>query len=208
MSRVPRDSQGRRISPSLQFSEITPGAVRVGVIGLILVAVACYFAFTKANPFADPYELKAVVESANALKANSPVRIAGVNVGKVTDVKTLGGNKQLAEVTMEIKDEGLPIRDDAELTIRSRLFLEGNYFVDIHPGTPAGKELKSGSTLPPQQTAFPVQFSQVLTRRSRPTRARTCAASSTSTRRRSTRAAPRASTTRSATGSGASATRR
>ena len=35
---------------------------------------------------------------------------------------------------MQIKDEGLPIKQDAQLKIRHRLFLEGNYFVDLQPG--------------------------------------------------------------------------
>ncbi len=47
--------------------------------------------------------------------------------------------------------------------MRSRLFLEGNYFVDLHPGRPDSPELDSGATIGPNQTAAPVQFGQVLT---------------------------------------------
>ena len=46
--------------------------------------------FTKFNPFANPYKLTAVFETANNLKPNSPVRIAGVDVGKVKKVEAIG----------------------------------------------------------------------------------------------------------------------
>jgi phospholipid/cholesterol/gamma-HCH transport system substrate-binding protein len=134
-----------------------------GAIALGLILVAVFFAFNKGNPFSHPYELNAVFESANNLGENSPVRVAGIEVGKVKKVESLGNGSGLAKVTMEIDDAGLPIRRDARLKIRSRLFLEGNYFVDLQPGTPSADELKSGSTIPPSQTAYPVQFGQVLT---------------------------------------------
>ena len=71
---------------------------------------------------------------------------------------------------MEIKDEGLPIKEDAELKIRSRLFLEGNYFVDLHPGPPTGTSSTPAARSGPNQTAAPVQFGQVLTALQRDTR--------------------------------------
>jgi phospholipid/cholesterol/gamma-HCH transport system substrate-binding protein len=134
-----------------------------GGIALGLMVLAVFFAFTKANPFSSKYELIAVFESANNLAERSPVRIAGVEVGKVKKVEPMGDGSGLARVTMEIEERGLPIKRDAHLKIRSRLFLEGNYFVDLQPGTPSAPRLESGGTIPPSQTAFPVQFGQVLT---------------------------------------------
>jgi ABC-type transporter Mla subunit MlaD len=88
------------------------------------VVVASYFGFTKANPFANPYELQAVFDTVNNLKPRSPVRIAGVEVGKVTKVEAIESGDGAARVTMEIEDKGLPIHEDAELKIRPRIFLE------------------------------------------------------------------------------------
>jgi virulence factor Mce-like protein len=138
-------------------------AFRAGLIALVLIVLFTYFGFTKANPFADPYELNAVFDKANRLGKRSPVRIAGVTVGKVVDVEALEDGTGKARVKMELSDSALPIRKDAELTVRSRLFLEGNYFVDLRPGRPGSEELDSGATIPPNQTASPVQYSQVLT---------------------------------------------
>ena len=117
---------------------------KAGVIALVVIALFTYFAFTKANPFANPYELHAVFDRANRLHERSPVRIAGVDVGKVTKVEPLERRLGLARVTMEIEDAGLPIHKDAELKVRSRLFLEGNYFVDLHPGTPGRARARLG----------------------------------------------------------------
>ena len=42
---------------------------------------------------------------------------------------------------MEIDEEGLPIHRDATLKIRPRIFLEGNFFVDLRPGSPSAPEV-------------------------------------------------------------------
>ena len=45
----------------------------------------------------------------------------------------------MVKVTMEMKESGLPIHKDATLKIRSRIFLEGNFFVDLTPGHAGGR---------------------------------------------------------------------
>ncbi len=62
-------------------------AFKAGVLTLVVIVVATYFGFTKANPFANPFELNAVVRDAQNLKSGAPVRIAGVDVGRVTKVE-------------------------------------------------------------------------------------------------------------------------
>jgi len=136
---------------------------KAGAIAVVLIALFTYFAFSKQNPFASPYELNALFDNANRLAQRSPVRIAGVDVGKVVKVEPLEDGSGLAKVTMHLKDEALPIKRDARLKVRHRLFLEGNYFVDLQPGRPGSPELGDGATVPANQTASPVQFGQVLT---------------------------------------------
>jgi virulence factor Mce-like protein len=145
-----------------------------GLTAVIAIVVVAYFAYTKANPFDNPYELNFVVRSANELKQRSPVRVAGVEVGKVTKVEPIASDERAtivpghedesyARVTMRIDDEeALPIKRDATIKIRNRIFLEGNYFVELHPGSPAAEEIDSGTTLPPNQADFPTQQHQVL----------------------------------------------
>jgi phospholipid/cholesterol/gamma-HCH transport system substrate-binding protein len=135
---------------------------RAGILALVLLGVFSYFGFTKANPFANPYELEAVFRTANNLQPNSPVRIAGVDVGKVKTVEPVDRATGGARVTMELEDQGLPIHKDAQLKIRPRIFLEGNFFVDLQPGSPSAPELEDGGTIPMNQTAAPVQFGDLL----------------------------------------------
>ena len=65
------------------------------------------------------------------------MRIAGVEVGKVTKVEPLHEGCEGALVTMRIDKHGLPLHDDATFAIRPRIFLEGNFFVDLSPGSPS-----------------------------------------------------------------------
>jgi len=96
---------------------------RVGVLAIALIAIAMYFGFTKHVPFTHGYRIHAVFASSNNIRPGSPVRIAGVNVGKVTSVDRYK-QTNLTDVTMEIGGEGLPIHQDATLKIRPRIFLE------------------------------------------------------------------------------------
>jgi phospholipid/cholesterol/gamma-HCH transport system substrate-binding protein len=143
---------------------------RAGVLAIVVLGLFAYFGFSKNNPFANPYEFKAVFNDVNNLKPKSPVRIAGVEVGKVTKVEPVEEGKGAAQVTMEVEDKGLPIKEDAELKIRPRIFLEGNFFVDLEPGTPSAEELDKGDVIPVTQTAAPVQFGDLLTALQRDTR--------------------------------------
>ena len=59
-----------------------------GMIAVVIIALAVYAAFIHKYPWTNPYELKAVFANANNLAVNSPVREAGVLVGKVTKIET------------------------------------------------------------------------------------------------------------------------
>src|SRR5215218_11239153 len=135
---------------------------RAGLLAVVVIVIAVYFAFLGVNPFSSPFELKAVFANAQNVGKRSPVRIAGVEVGKVTRVERADDDSQASVVTMELKDDALPIHEDATLKIRPRIFLEGNFFVDLRPGTPGAPELDSGDTITVTQTSTPVQLDQVL----------------------------------------------
>ena len=147
---VPRRFQGRI------------GRGRAGALTILILIVFVYLAFTKTLPWQQPFELNAVFQTSNNLRLDSPVRIAGVNVGKITKVERDKGSN-MVKVTMTIDKAGLPIHSDATAAIRSRIFLEGNFFVDLKPGTPSAPEADDGDTLPITQTSTPVQLDELLT---------------------------------------------
>jgi phospholipid/cholesterol/gamma-HCH transport system substrate-binding protein len=144
---------------------------QAGLLAAVVIVLLSFGADTKvANPFASQFTVRAVFSSANGLNPNSLVRIAGVNVGKVSAVTTAPGCSasaqakcQAAAVTMQIQDSGLPLHSDATFAIRPRIFLEGNFFVDIRPGSPSAPIVRDGHTFPIQQGTEPVQLDQVLT---------------------------------------------
>ncbi|MBV8711506.1 MAG: MCE family protein, partial [Solirubrobacterales bacterium] len=134
-----------------------------GLIAAVVVAVAVYLAFGGATPFAgSPFVLKALFTSQTELHIPSPVRIAGVDVGQVTSVQRVGGSSDAAVVTMHIDGNGLPIHANATAAVQSRIFLEGNFYVDLRPGSPNAPLLASGATLPAANTSGPVQLDRVL----------------------------------------------
>ena len=152
----------------------------IGFVIVLLVGVGSYLAYTKELPWTDRFTVTATFESAQNLRPSSPVRIAGVNVGEVTEVELLGPGSPTAlassdaistegpqgggaKVTIELNENALPIHEDALLKIRPRLFLEGNYFVELQPGSPSADEVDDGHAFPVNQTAHAVQLDQVLT---------------------------------------------
>lgn len=155
----------------------------LGLILAIVLAVASYMAFTKSVPWGGGTEYQVVFNSAQNLRVNSPVRIAGVEVGKVTKVvplpagsdpetvQTSEGSEGAGEapldagavVTMELDEAGLPLKEDATFKLRPRLFLEGNLFVEVRPGSPTAPVADPDETFSPSQTSNTVQLDQVLT---------------------------------------------
>lgn len=134
-----------------------------GVIAILVISAACYLVFGGALPFqSPPFVLRAVFTSNTQLHIPSPVRIAGVDVGNVTSVNYIPHSRDAAIVTMDIDRNGLPIHSNATALIRSRIFLEGNFYVDLSPGSPQAPALTSGSTLPASNTSGPVQLDRVL----------------------------------------------
>jgi ABC-type transporter Mla subunit MlaD len=158
----------------------------IGLIVIVLLALAAIVSFSSLLgvrlPWAGGYEVKAVFESAQSIRRDSPVRIAGVEVGKVTEVESLasadadtplsdggseagesGSSQAGAVVTMQLEESALPLKEDATLKLRPRLFLEGNYFIDLSPGSPNEDEVEEGHTFPVNQTARSVRLDEVLT---------------------------------------------
>jgi ABC-type transporter Mla subunit MlaD len=136
---------------------------QAGLIGGVLIVVVCWLVFGGRIPFSStPFQLKATFTSETELHLSSPVRIAGVNVGAVTGIQHVPGSTTAATVTMAIQPSGLPVHANATINVRPRLFLEGNYYVDLSPGTPSAPTLSSGAMLPAANATGPVQLDRVL----------------------------------------------
>jgi phospholipid/cholesterol/gamma-HCH transport system substrate-binding protein len=156
----------------------------IGLVFIVVIAVGSYVAFTKKVPWGGGTSYDVVFNSAQNVRVNSPVRIAGVEVGKVSGIEPLATSDREeqvsaqgeasaegegtmpqtgAVVTLELQDAALPLKEDATFKLRPRLFLEGNLFVELRPGSPSAPSVDEGHTFPPSQTANSVQLDQILT---------------------------------------------
>jgi phospholipid/cholesterol/gamma-HCH transport system substrate-binding protein len=141
----------------------------IAVIFILVFTVGPYLAFTKHIPFTSyGYELKATFTNSANIALKSPVRIAGVEVGKVIKTERDG---DATTVVFTVDGDGRPIHQDAFATIRPRIFLEGNFFVELDPGSPSSPELGSGGTIPISHTSTAVQIDELLTALQSPVRA-------------------------------------
>jgi phospholipid/cholesterol/gamma-HCH transport system substrate-binding protein len=146
-----------------------PSNATIALIFILVFTVGPYLAFTKHVPFTGyGYTLNATFSNGVEISTNSPVRIAGVDVGRVVAVGRDGDN---TKVTFTVEGKGRPIHDDAFAEIRPRIFLEGNFFIDLRPGSPSAPELGSGGTIPVSRTSTALQLDQIFTSLQSPVRA-------------------------------------
>ncbi len=132
------------------------------VITLVTIAATVfitYYAFSQSLPFQHSFTLHAIVSNSVNVRSDSPVRIAGIDVGSVQGTSPFGN---ATKITFTVNSNGLPIHRDATITIRDRLFLEGGYYLQVNPGSPRAPIIGDGGTIPLAQTSAPVQFYQVL----------------------------------------------
>jgi virulence factor Mce-like protein len=141
--------------------------LRAGAVAVLAILAVTYAAFGDGLPFQHHDEIRAVFTTANQLRPENPVRLAGVDIGKVTSIQTGPRNTSLVKMRLDRLDG---LHADASLKIEPRLFFEGNFYVKVDPGTPGAPPLRSGTTIPLQRTAVPVQLDQVLNTFDAPTR--------------------------------------
>ena len=126
---------------SLAWSELKIGIVAVVAI---LLAVILIVSVGGAAGFSwQRYELKTRFADVKGLKSGALVRVAGVEVGKVTDVALSGAE---VEVMLEVKKGNEQrITSDSRASIGS-LSLLGEPVIDISPAS-SGTPLKTGDTI-------------------------------------------------------------
>jgi phospholipid/cholesterol/gamma-HCH transport system substrate-binding protein len=127
---------------SLAWSELKIGiiaAIALGLAATIIVAVG-----GGGGLFTSHYELKTKFPDVMGLKTGAVVRLAGVEVGKVTDVRFAGAD---VEVLLEVEESMQPrITSDSRAAIGS-LSLLGEPVIDVTAAA-TGTPLKDGEYLP------------------------------------------------------------
>jgi phospholipid/cholesterol/gamma-HCH transport system substrate-binding protein len=138
---------------SLAWSELKIGVVSLvalGLTGLLVVAVGGAGGFSWQR-----YGLKTMFDNVQGLKSGALVRVAGVEVGKVTAVRLAGSG---VEVELSIKKENQGrVTSDSRASIGSMSLL-GEPLIDVSPAS-TGTPLKDGDTI--LSTKPPVQIADV-----------------------------------------------
>ena len=137
-SRVPR-RQKRRLHPL---------AVAALVIAALLAIT--FYAFNRGVPFVHHFTLNALLTNSVNVRGGDPVRIGGIDVGRVVGVTPAGSGSR---IELTLAPSALPIHRDATIRIRDRLFLEGSYYLALDPGTPSAPAIRDGATIPLTRTS-------------------------------------------------------
>ncbi len=125
---------------------------RVGLLFVVAISMVVAFAYYLGalNPFSNSNDLNLAYNFAGGIEVGSPVRVMGIKVGKVSEIKFDPGLKTASgeEVKLRVK---IKINKDAWPTVRtdSKFFINlagviGEKFIEVSPGSAAAAEFKPG----------------------------------------------------------------
>jgi phospholipid/cholesterol/gamma-HCH transport system substrate-binding protein len=133
---------------------------RVGTVCAVLMAT-----LTLSSCGDRGESVTAQFKSASPLVEGNQVKLDGIVVGKITGMRVRNG---LAEVTMSLEPEAMPLHSDATFTIRPASLL-GERYVDVDRGSAGAPTLDMSRTVPVAQTAANVGLDEVLNTMDDPT---------------------------------------
>lgn len=131
---------------SLAWSQLKIGILAVGALGLagmLIVAVGGQGGFAWQR-----YELKTTFTDVKGLKSGAVVRVAGVEVGKVTDVAFVGA---AVEVTLEVNNAMQERITEQSRAMIGSLSLLGEPIIEITPSS-EGRRLQDGDFIESTRT--------------------------------------------------------
>ena len=115
---------------SLAWSEL-----KIGVLTIVAIAIAAVLIFSLTGTrgfFWQRYSLKTRFPNVAGLAVGSPVRVAGVEVGSVTEIAFAG---EQVDVTFQVKESNRPLITTASLAKLGSVSLLGESAVDVSPAT-------------------------------------------------------------------------
>lgn len=133
--------------------------LKVGLFVLFGLAILGFLILNSTgdfNPFAEKLELRARFSSADGLREGSEVRLAGVSIGKVKEIKMLPPDnpddaKIEAVLSVDKMLDGKPIseriRTDSTAQLIATSVLGNDKMINITPGTPSGSGVSANHVL-------------------------------------------------------------
>ncbi|MCB0829039.1 MAG: MCE family protein [Solirubrobacterales bacterium] len=135
-------------------SRISSNPALIGAVTIVIIVVGIFYSYNANNglPYVPTYDVKAELPNGASIVQGNEVRIAGVRVGVVGDVKAgqLDSGETFADLTLKIDKSYEPIPDNSTITVRQRSALGLKYLL-LTPGD-------SDEGLPPGGTITLSQF--------------------------------------------------
>ncbi|HEX8499577.1 MAG TPA: MlaD family protein [Pyrinomonadaceae bacterium] len=143
--------------------------VRVGLLVVVAIGVLIFLILNASgdiSPFSKKIHLRSRFSNGDGLRRGSEVRLAGVRIGKVDDVRLLPPSenpREKVEASFSIDSEidGRPatdlIRDNSRALLSSPSILGAEKVINLTPGTDLGRPVKDGDMIPPGDESGTVQ---------------------------------------------------
>jgi phospholipid/cholesterol/gamma-HCH transport system substrate-binding protein len=143
--------------------------VRVGLLVVVAIGVLIFLILNASgdiSPFSKKVHLRARFSNGDGLRRGSEVRLAGVRIGKVDDVRLLPPSenpREKVEASFSIDSEidGRPatdlIRNDSKALLSSPSILGAEKVINLTPGTDLGQQIHDGDLIPPGDEGGTVQ---------------------------------------------------
>ncbi len=127
--------------------------------GTVLLVIAIFLLGSKDSLFSDNILVKSYFDNVEGLRTGAAVRLNGLSVGSVSDVRLLDLNQYRVEVTMRInRDVQQFIRLDSEAAIETEGII-GSKIVVITPGSKENSIVNDGGTIVSQSA---VNMNQII----------------------------------------------
>jgi phospholipid/cholesterol/gamma-HCH transport system substrate-binding protein len=136
----------------LQWSQLKVGITVVAAS--VTLAVLVFLMNSTGGLFTKKIMLKSYFDNANGLRVGAPVRLNGVDIGNVSEIRVVNDpSKQLTpvQVTMKVNTKYLfSLRKDS-LTLLSTAGVLGETYIDVDSSQSHGPQVNSGDTLPSRE---------------------------------------------------------
>ncbi len=117
---------------------------KVGLMALATMAAIVFMSFkitSNQSGFGDYVEYKTIVRDASGIFPKTPIKVAGINAGRIKKIELIGNN---ALITFEVLEK-VKITTDSKLRIKTVGFL-GDKFLEIQIGK-KDKRLEAGGSI-------------------------------------------------------------
>jgi len=134
-----------------QERSIKVGLLVAGALAVLMIFV--FFIGSEQKIFARKNEYEVRLENVTGLAEGNPVKMSGVTIGVIRDIKLPQDPKErMVEILLMIDRKfSERVRGDSRVRLKKLGLLTGDSFIDVTPGTPRFPPLEPGSIIPSQR---------------------------------------------------------